>query len=364
MKYSTQYRRWADPNLPLSPHFGRISYALFRTDCEMGRIIASRCPDRDTLRAGLMLQDALHISDEAMAHLSRHERDVPLFVMTDVGLGILSGRYTLQGGMGLFLHIHCPPEAGARLVNSGVLGAENGRNYLRSQRVRNLGGQVTEEDVQSCAALTEAWQTVCEASDVFRPDGDGTIPLPRLQEGIDRLAAFAGCELTYSLRKATTEDTITAFRQGRVHCYTPRLPEAMILYLLTEMRDRSATRSGVCRLEVPEDNGLLITYGHRPLRLVFRYPVLPKAPRKELSELEEAHAYAVRVGNAGGMDLRYSLDSGHSRPEDALPGQIVWLEWVENPALLTTTDLKAGYRLEREEEAHTFFDWTDEIPLL
>jgi hypothetical protein len=348
----------------MSAEFGRISYALFRTDREMGRVIAFRCPDKDTLQVGGCLQEALHISDESMAHLNRHERDVPLFVMTDVGLGILSGRYTLHGGMGLFLHIHCHPEAGARLVNSGMLGAENGQNYLRSQRVRDLGGQVTEEDAESYPALMEAWQTVHEVFDVFTPDGDGAIPLPRLQEGIDRLAAFAGCELTYSLRKSVLGDTVTAFRQGRVHCYSPRLLESVILYLLTEMRDRSATRGGVCRMEAPEDNGRPIVYGHKPLRLTFHYPVLPKAPRKELSELADAHSYAAQMGNAGGMDLHYSFDPAHSRPENAFPEQIVWLEWVENPALLTTTDLKAGYRLEGEEEARPLFDWEDEIPLL
>ncbi len=364
MKYSTQYRRWTDSTLPMSPDFGRLSYALFRTGSDTGRILAARSPDRDILRVGAVLQETLHISDDAMAHLDRYERDVPLFVMTDVGLGILSGRYTLQGGMGLFLHIHCHPEAGARLINSGVFGVENGQNYLCSQRVRDLGGEVTEEDTASYHALMEAWQTVREVFDVFTPDSDGTLPLPRLQESINSLAAFAGCDLTYSLRKAAKGDTVTAFRHGRVHCYSPRLLEALILYLLTDMRDRSATRGGVCRMEVPEDNGLPITYGHSPLRLTFHYPVLPRAPRKELTELEEAHAYTAQVGNAGGMDLRYSFDSAHSRPENAFPEQIVWLEWVENPALLTTTDLKAGHRLQRDGEECLIYDREEEIPLL
>ena len=363
MKYSTQRRRWTDPILPMSESYGHISYALFRTDREMGRVIAARSPDRDTLRVGCILQDTLHVSDESMSHLNRPEGEVPLFVMTDAGLGILSRRYTLQGGMGMFLHVHCHPESGARLINSGVLGAENGQNYLRSQRVRDLGSRVTEEDTASYPALAEAWQTLRELSDVFTPDSDGTVPLPRLRDGIGRLAAFAGCDLTYALRRSASGDTLTAFRQGRVHCYVPRLLEATLLYLLTEMRDRSATRGGICRMEVPEDNGLPITYGHKPLRLTLRYPVLPKAPRKELSELEDIHGYTTRMGNAGGMDLRFSFDPDRNRPEEALPEQIVWLEWVENPALLTTTDLKAAQRLQQDREACPALAIEDEIPL-
>ena len=362
MKYSTQYRRWADPTLPMAPQFGRISYALFRTDDDMGRIIAARCPNRNLLSVGSILQEVLHISDEAMAHLKSYERDVPLFILSDVGLGILWERYVLSGGMGLFLHVHCHPVAGARLVNSGVMGVEGGGNYLRSQRVRELGDRVTEQDAESYPALMEAWQTLHEVFDVFKPRGDGTISLTHLHDGIRALAAFAGCDLTYALRKMTHGDTVAAFRQGRVHCYDPRLLEAQILCLLTEMRDRSATRGGVCRLEVPEDNGVPITQGHRPLRLAFRYPVLPKVPRKEAAALSEVHGYAVRVGNAGGMGLHYSMASESHRPADALPTQIIWLEWVENPALLTTTDVKAGFRLRQDEEEPPDFVFGEEIP--
>ena len=361
MKPSTKNRRWTDPALPMDPSLGRLSYALFCTDSDMGRIIAARCPDRSALPVGGILQDILHISPDSMEHLHSHERDVPLFVLTDMGLGILSGRYTLQGGMGLFLHIHCHPQGGARLINSGVLGYGNGANYLCSQRVRELGGCVEPQDEASYGALLEAWQTVAELFDVFRTDSRETIPLPELQKGIQRLAVFAGVNLTYSLRKMTRINSFAAFRQGRVHCYRPRLLESMLLYLLTELRDRSATRQGTCRMEVPEDNSVPITDGHMPLRLVLHYPVFAALPRKEQAALTDIRSYTARVADASGMALRFLMDSESTRPADAFPKRIIWLEWVENPDLVNSTDFKAGARLLREEMEPPTVDLGEEI---
>ena len=116
-------------------------------------------------------------------------------------------------------------------------------------------------------------------------------------------------------------------------------------------------------METPEDNGLLLPHGHRPLRLAFHYPILPKASRRDLADRSAAHGYTAQIADVGGIDLRYTFDAARSRPENALPEQFVWLEWVEDPALLAASDLKAGLRLKREDEESLAFNIENEIPL-
>ena len=116
MKHSTSYEVLTNPTLPLDEGFHHMSYALFRTDEDFGRVLAARFPAKEMLDVGDTLQTALRLSDEAMAYLLRvGDNDPPLFCLTDAGLGLLCKRYDAAIGMGLYLHIHTPPASAARL---------------------------------------------------------------------------------------------------------------------------------------------------------------------------------------------------------------------------------------------------------
>lgn len=348
MKRSDASRMWTDPTLPIEADFHHISFALFRVDTDIGRVVAARCPDRGIFRLGDYLQDRLRISEEAFTYaVQTSVVPAPLFMMTDKGLGILSKRYDLQAGVGLFCHIHCHPEAGARLINNRVLGIENGHNYCRSQAVRALGDAVTKRDAVSYAALMDAWQAVSEAPELFEPDGDGNIRLPALQEGIRKLAAFVGCDVTFVLRKLQEGDAADAFPRGRVSCPRPRLLEAMLLVLLSEVREYSATRGCVCRLESSEETteGSMGS-GHKPLRMTLRYPVEGLVSAREQTILAAVYSHTAHVGGLSGLDVYRVPNPVPSRRADGLLEQIIALDWVADPTLLSTSDLKSRILLE------------------
>ena len=83
MKHTASYRQWTDPTLPMSPDFHRMSYALYRSDDDFGRIVATRNPDRAVLAEGDYIQDRLELSDEAVAYMTDCERiRPPLLVLT------------------------------------------------------------------------------------------------------------------------------------------------------------------------------------------------------------------------------------------------------------------------------------------
>lgn len=356
MRYSLSYEQWTNPDRSMSPDFHRISFALFRVDTDIGRVMAARCPERTILKSMDYIQQKLNFSEEAIAYMVRTESiPAPLFIMTEKGLGVLSKRYDLNAGVGLLCHIHCRPKAGARLINSGVLGRENGLNYSRSRRVQELGAKVTKRDTESYAALLEAWQTISEASCPFASDEGDTITLPRLQEGICKLAAFVGCHLSYTLRKVKEGDTVTAFHHARVSCYRPLLLEALLLVLLAEVRERSADHGGVCRIEIPEEDDFPIFSGHKPLRLTIRYPLLTPISAQEKTNLALIHGYAAYVGALSGLDLYFHLRP--ARGEDGFPEQVIGMEWISNPSLLPTSDLKSGAFLDYGAKECDGLDW-------
>ena len=60
-------RLWTHPELSMPSEYSRMSYALFRTDGDVGRVVAARAPDDRFLRVGDYIQDSLSFCDDAMA---------------------------------------------------------------------------------------------------------------------------------------------------------------------------------------------------------------------------------------------------------------------------------------------------------
>lgn len=346
-------RLWTHPELPMPEAYGRMSYALFRTDGDVGRVVASRAPDSRYLRVGDYVQDDLSFCEDAMAYVvSRHDEAPPLFILTDAGIGLLSGKYHLSAGLGLYLHIHTRPSSAARLINNGALGLNGG--FAVSREIRGRGSMLTARDSRSYPALLEAWQTVVSAPRrVFETSLDDSLSLGDLRHGIGAMAAFAGCDVTFTT--AVRKGASAVSPHTRVKCYRPLLTEGILLCLLSEMRERSATGGGVCRLELHPNGG-------NGLTLTLRYPVRPQEPLQTAELYDAIHGYLADAGETWGLDLYAPAHRLSSRYADGLPEATVTLDWLLDPAVLSTSDIKARLALAREEEREGEPDPVEEVP--
>lgn len=340
MRPSGVKRLWTHPELPMPPEYGRMSYVLFRADGDVGRVVAARTPDDRFLKVGDYIQDRLGFCSDAMAYLTRrHDHTLPLFIRTDSGIGLLSGRYHLPAGLGLYLHIHTRPTAAARLIHSGALGDDTA--FAVSRELRELGGRPTSRDSRSYPPLLEAWRVVSGApSALFPVSPDGDLTLLDLRDGIAKLASFAGCGMSFTTRRES--GTAPPSPYTHVKCYRPLLLEGLLLCLLSEMAERSATGRGVCRLEAPAGGG-------EGLSLTLRYPLrLREFP--ETKELYDTiHGYLSGIGEIWGLDLYVPLSLRPPRTSEGLPEVVFTLDWLMDPAVLSTSDIKARLALVRSE---------------
>jgi hypothetical protein len=318
-----------------------MSFALFRTEGDVGRIVAARTPDREMLGVGQRVQDQLELCPEALAFMARPcGRETLLFTLTRAGIGILSSRYRLSAGLGLYLHIHTKPASAARLINSGVLGAPDEIAFSVTEEIRGMGTRVTARDESSYPALLTAWEAVRMGRDgVFPVDGAGGLPLYRLREGIGRLADFVGCGVTFTLPKEAYGHGDP--RGAMVKCYRPKALEAILLCLLSEVRERSATHGGVCRLDP-------YPHGREGLALTLRYPLYPHETSEEASLARGVHDYLTAVGETWGLELYVPSRPAPSREVDGLFDVNVALDWLLDPAALSSSDIKARLSLARD----------------
>lgn len=341
MRPSGVKRSWTHPELPMPVDFCRMSCVLFRVDGDVGRVVAARTPDDRFLRVGDYVQDRLRFCSDALSYVTAcHDHAPPLFIRTDCGIGLLSGRYHLSAGLGLYLHIHTRPSGAARLINGGALGQDG--DFSVSGEIREQGGRPTTRDGQSYSALLEAWQAVTSAPQtVFLVDSDGEISLSALRSGIAKLAAFVGCEIVFTVRKEQGTTPVSPY--ARVKCYRPLLLEAEILCLLSEMRERSATGGGVCRLEPPSEN-------REGLSLTLRYPLRTREKPETAEAYGEVHRCLAAAGEIGGLDLYVPDRLLTSRDLNGLPETAVTLDWLLDPSALSSSDIKARLMLVRTDE--------------
>ncbi len=354
MKHSTVYEQLTDPTLPMDKSFRHISYALFRTDEDFGRVIATRFPAGSVLAVGDILQSRLCLSNEALQYLIRlRDSEKPLFCLSCAGLGLLCKSYDASAGMGLYLHIHTRPASGARLLTSGALGTPDGHAFGITRRIREQNVPLTVEDSTSFSALIDAWRAVQSVSDglsalrmrnIIGSFHEPPAPtLGALADAAERMAAFAGCALT-----CTVTD-----RYSRVVCHRPRLLEALLLYLLTEVRTHAAKRRAIITVSTrPEPRGR--GENHLCLSLAYAVDTLHMAG-KTRAHISQTRQYLTNVADASGLDLHFPplLPPNLRMPDvrkDYLSHQTVTLEWLADPTLLPTSDLKHPTGLDRPED--------------
>lgn len=346
MKPSDSDRLWSGTDTPMSDDYRRLSYALFRVDGDIGRIVAARSPDRRVLSVGAYIQDRLDLCEEALAYMGLPYYELPpLFVRNQKGIGLLLSRYHLPAGLGLYLHIHADPASVARLIHCAAIGQEF-THYTVSKRLKSMGGPLTPRDEAIYPILADAWFPVRDLVQhtLFRVNQYNELTLGELRDKAKKLAAFVGCDLTFTVRKAKGSAPPSPYT--KVKCYRPLLLEALLLYLFSEIRERSATRGGVCCLEDPvqrERDGLVLT---------LRYPLCPEEDPETAYFTNAFHSHLSNTAELGGMDVYFPAEHPASRTEEGLREQVVMLDQILDPALLSTSDLKAALRFPRTQTEH------------
>ncbi len=338
MRYSRAFQLWTNPEGEMPEIFHYLSYILFRTDSEEARIVAARCPDTAGLTAGASLIDALKLDAEAQSYLFDGAGDrPPLVVMTAVGLGVLDMRYDGHAGLGVYWHIHGRPDGLARLINSGVLGAPNGGAFRISQAVAEVNGEILRRDAPSYRALVDGWGTLDRpAGQWAKCDVNGCLYGSDLCDFMAKLADFAGCGWLQIQREETV---------GRIKCRRPVLLEALLLCLLTEVGTYATISEAVCRV------GTLGNLDGEGLVLELSYPL--EKIDKHREQLEVIHRHLGWVCELGGLELHAEVVPLRRGEKQAgkLPQMRITLEWLHDPVVLSTSDLKAKIRFLYENQS-------------
>ena len=338
MKRTNAYRLWNQPDGDMAECYRHVSYILFRTDSDGAEIVGARCPDMVANSVGRSAVDSLELDEEAQMYLfSASEYEVPLVVMTRFGVGVLDKRYDAHAGLGIYWHLHGHPDRLARLFNSGVPGKTDGGGYRLSRRVAEIVGDVTSGDLPSYRALMDGWPVVMGEvpGEWARTDRAGYVDTRDLWCMMERLAAFVGCGLAGEGGEPLAAE--------RIRCPRPLLIEALFWVLLTEVRQKSATRGGFCRIGTLADTGMLT--------LEFTYPVEDTHGAGE--DVEKLHRHLGWICELSGLQLQSEfLPRTRRRSPDGenFAYQRIVLEWLHDPAVLASSDIKAKIRFLYETE--------------
>lgn len=348
MRHKRGVRRWSDSGeMPAAYH--RMSYVLFRTDSGSLEIIAVRCPDPKRFSVGQSLISALELDMEAISYLKSEEPNPPVYCLeSKLGVGLLHKGYDRHAGLGLYLHIHGSPVSLSRLVRGGVLpGSHSGR--LRVASDMEDRGKIRPWDTEAYGILLDAWTEIRDRESrggIWTTHPDGHLSSVELERGLEELAAFAGVGLT-----VTHEGPFPGGNEGvrvpsasSVRCYRPALLESILLFLLTSAASLSTDQRAVCRVATRGESRHLL------LALEFSLNEMKKYS-ETLRVWEEACLHMSLVAELGGLQLQARIlrPSRTEKKAGRMPLLSVCLEWMRNPALLPTTDLKAHLKLAYEE---------------
>ncbi len=335
MKRPYMDKAWTDPSFVTDPNFCYMSYALYREYPTPGTILCARCPCRQTFGVGRSLSEVLDLSEDALAYLrSNIFHRPPMFVWTQLGLGILLRRYSADAGLGIYLHVHCEPKSAARLLKNGAIPGE----YWMDERIRASKGPVRRTDSPTYAVLAEAWSWVQHLSYALLPvPADYHLHVDDLRVAIERLAAFVGCQLTVDMGELARANI------RRVACYYPLFLEALLLYFMAEARDLSARRDVVFHLGYNR-----LDCDH--LRVSVEYKLLPAllAVPEARAELNRTRELLRRLCDLTVLRLEFTpledLRRVHSGEGISLLRQTVLLEGIGHPTLAYGSTLRAFLR--------------------
>lgn len=313
-------------------HIGHrhLSYVLYEADREGAPILTARCPEVDRFAPGRYLTEALELDEEGRVFLSdAYAKPRMLVVRSNVGVGILDQRYLRDAGVGIYWHLHGDPEVVALWIQNGVFGSPGEGRFGISGAVAAIKGRIKTWDVSLYKHLADVWRLVSrDPGSRIVCDGDGGVYVAELAHLLEQVAAFAGCRVMCDG---------AAVGECRARCRHPALLEVVLLCLMTEVTRYARGGVGIYTL------GALGGMEGEGLSLVLRYPL---AGVDAQAELDLLHSYLNLAGELGGLELRGELDASSCGEWEGLgvTEMAVTLEWLRDPAVLSTTDLKAKPR--------------------
>ena len=331
MRHGRSYPLWVGEPVDGGPYRRRLSYVLFRADGGSAEIMGARCPEPERFPIGCPLTDRLRVDEDALEFLFSYGEPSLMFIRSDLGVGVLDTRYSRACGIGIYWHIHGDPEGLTRLINHGVLGGEN--EYGISRSVKGGSGRVRAQDVALYNVLVDSWRVLGGTPPLWVPQSEnGWVYRGELNRALEKIAIFVGCPVTW-------EEGDSFEGQGR--CPRPQWLEVCLLYLLTEAKTFSADGQLICRA------GTLGNLDGEGLSLRFRYSV--EDPRAYHEATEGIHRYFEQVGELYGMDFHAEtvLPGRGERQKGILPEVRVHLDWLRDPTVLPTSDIKAEVKRTR-----------------
>ncbi len=333
------FRIMTEPTLCEDMRYCHMSYALYRIGTGLGEILASRSPVRSLLRPGDYLQDVLELSPEAVAFMAdRYTPHRLMFVISNMGLGLICKTYEATAGMGIYYHFHCRPRSGAKLIKAGLFGRIP-TDFLCSERVMTVRGELTVQDESSYPALLNARRALDFIRDGMLALCGGTrLHVQVLESVITAMAGFVGCEVSFATPCHVSR---TPYAVKQVICCQPAMLEAFLLYYLTEARSRSEQGSLVCTIgSVGGVEGTM-------MEMSLWYPLRdPNPSPAEVEQLARREQFFGAISRDGGLlaerriEWRYVKD-GRARATRR-PGQLTTLVWMSDPANPAYFDVKSA----------------------
>lgn len=346
MRYSNEYNLWTKPRKEQRPGDPALSPILFRTDTEFGQILAARAPSPGVTDVGDRIYDRLGFSQEAVRYLLREEPSArPLFVFGNRGVGLLMPPYGLSRGLGLYLHLHCRPASAARVLGSGLFD----READVESAAENAYGPLRKEDEPTAALLLRGLRLIQYLRDTCLPNHQNTVfHVETLREEIRHMAEWIGYPVTFG----KGEDCLPpAGNVSRVRVPDPAALKCLLLYHLIEMSAYGEPRGSTWFLgsiDGEEDSFLYLS-------LSYVASLSALSPRERIC-LSNARLHMAHIAEMAGAGLTHSPvpmpspDGKRRRKILPLEPVCATLDWVEDPAVLPSSDLKDDPKLRDEQD--------------
>ena len=345
MKYPKWYPRWTNPDWEMDEGFLRSSLILFTIRQGRDVVLASRCPTAPALPVGGSMIRTLDMPADVCAELLRPARDLrPMFILTRVGLGIIDRTYAQATGIYLYIHVHSRPRRLAALINGGALGDPTVGRFWISEDIRKMGSREGLLRDQDYGILADVWSDVeARRRGLLHPSKDGFVYRSQLQKLAEQFSRYVGCAVGFdgSLGERVSNESDGGHPVNGMRCYRPEVCEALLLCLLCEARRYAKdglVRMGISTVTGQEGDCLSLSLGY----------TVDSASRFEKGRLmgDWIHQYLQLVAHTHGMGIsvetEYPLE-GRAR-YCRHPEIRVTVDWVRDPAVLESTDIKAGDR--------------------
>lgn len=168
-----------------------LSLALFFVgDGSNCPVFASRCPTQD-FAPGVDLCRVLNLDRETSRYLDGCTYRARA-IRTAFGTGILSKRFTLLTGMGLYIHFHAPADAVAAILYNYLLPGD----YGLSDDIEEVGCEMTAAYERVLERIRPVWDRLLALAHSFpQADHEGFVEVDVLRDWIKRAASAVGCRL-------------------------------------------------------------------------------------------------------------------------------------------------------------------------